>query len=140
MNLLITMKTKNKEDHRQLQLSFIEAGTNLTKAIDKFAEATEKMLKSSRSQAIAEDHSEESKSLRQRVLQVVNNIAFSQNVRHKAVFCELYHNLFIATGFHAVVEAVKADTKHHIDVVEQHGLLPQLLEEACKMLKSKDGA
>lgn len=112
-----------------------KASNKLDAAIDEFAAAGKEMVEASHLVFTPVLQDLEDKEARAKVVQLVNHIAFGQNVGHRATFVELYHNFFKSTGMHPVVESTKHGFKHHLDAVEKAGKLPELIDEACKMLQ-----
>lgn len=129
----------SKNRYEQLQLNFERATEQVDLALKNFSDSAEALLsyEGRRKEARAVEQSTEE--MRQRLHRIVGVIAHNQAQRdYRPVWHRVYAKLAQRTGFNALAEAAKKNTKTHLEAVINAGLLPELIEEASSLLMEGD--
>jgi len=133
-DLTDTAMKKSKPDPAQLLLEFESAKDGLTAALEKLGSTMKALVESGAMKpqeaikAAKKISKESDKELRLRIIRVVREHARSKKLHWKEIFRIAYRRLWDETGFNAAARAIaKGGKTKKIDVVEEHGLLPKLL-------------
>lgn len=73
---------------------------------------------------------------KQRVKRLIGCISDALGLPFHECYVLAYHELFKRTGFHPVVESARNGATTHLELVEQRGMLGELVEAASTVLTS----